>query len=97
MQLKALQEAQAAASAALKEDMQAQIDDVAAGTVDLAEGQSITAAGLATAHGKINMLAVASKKQQENIQVRCADCCRVHKTFLLGCMGSLGIHGLAVW
>ena len=55
--------------AAMKEDFQGQIADVAAGTTDLAEGQVVTAASLATAHGKVHMLAEALKTQREHIQV----------------------------
>ncbi len=69
MQVKAEQEARTAAVAALKEDLQGQIADVAAGTTDLAEGQTVTAASLTAAHGKVNMLAEAFKTQQEHIQV----------------------------
>ena len=55
--------------AAMKEDLQGQIADVAAGTNDLAEGQIVTAASLATAHSKVHMLAEAFKTQREHIQV----------------------------
>jgi len=53
----------------MKEDFQGQIADVAAGTVDLSEGQVMTVTGLTTAHGKINMLAEAFQKQREHTQV----------------------------
>ena len=69
LQVKAEQEVQRAEVAAMKEDIQGQIADVAAGTTDLAKGQTVTAASLTAAHGKVNMLAEAFKTQQEHIQV----------------------------
>ena len=69
MQVKAEQATQRAATAEIKDNLQRQIADVAAGTTDLAEGQTVTAASLTAAHGKFNMLAEAFKTEQEHIQV----------------------------
>ena len=69
VQVVAEQEAHRAAVAAQNENFLGQIADVAAGTTDLAEGQVVTAASLAAAHGKVSMLAEAFKMQQGDIQV----------------------------
>ena len=50
-------------------DLQAQIVQLAAGTIDLAEGQAISAASLVKAHEKTNVLAAALQKQQECMKV----------------------------
>ena len=60
---------QGAQSTNSRADLQAQIAQLAAGTIDLAEGQAISAASLEKAHEKTNMLAAAFQKQQECIQV----------------------------
>ena len=60
---------QCAQSATNGGDLQAQIVQLAAGTIDLAEGQAISAASLENAHEKTKMLAAAFQKQQECIKV----------------------------
>ena len=65
-QVKKLQSAQSTNNRA---DLQAQIAQLAAGTIELAEGQAISAASLEKVHEKTNMLAAAFQKQQECIKV----------------------------
>ena len=67
--LKQVSTLQTAQSANDRGDLQAQIAELAAGTIDLAEGQAISAASLVKAHEKTSMLAAAFQKQQERIQV----------------------------
>ena len=79
--LKQVSTLQSAQSAGDRKGLQAQIAQLAAGTIDLAEGQAISAASLVKAHKKTSMLAAIFQKQQECIQV-----CIQH--FLTSAIGS---------